>query len=121
LKNVRVVMSDETFERLKAKAREAGNLGIAAYLLSQVHEQTHDAEVHIIVRRAEMRALNRAPEDGPFLLKKLFKTEDWEKFTKPAKLAAGKEFFARVEAGLIAGIALGEKNSSNHQTYVREE
>jgi hypothetical protein len=119
MKNVRVVMSDETFNRLKLKAKTAGCPGIGAYLLKVAGELTHDAEAHGIARLAERRARALPIGSEPFILKKLFSKDEWEGYSKPARIAAGKEFFAGVECGLTDGVEVGGKTGSNHQTYVR--
>ncbi len=121
MRNLRVVMSDESYSRLLTKARAAGSPGIGAYLLKLAGELTHDAEAHSIARRAEKRALKLDPDGDPFILKKLFTKDEWEGFSKPARIAAGKEFFAGVDAGLVPGLETGDKTGSNHQTYLRVE
>ncbi|WP_082771762.1 DUF1413 domain-containing protein [Janthinobacterium agaricidamnosum] len=119
MKNVRVVMSDEAYERLKLKAKTSGCPGIGAYLLSKVGELTYDAEAHSIARLAERRARARPIDGEPFILKKLFSKDEWAGYSKPARIAAGKEFFASVECGLLEGVVEGGKTGSNHQTYQR--
>ena len=119
MKNVRVVMSEESYARLLAKSRAAGCPGIGAYLLKKAGELTHDAEAHSIARKAEKIALRRAVGSEPFILKKLFSKDDWDGFSKPGRIAAGKEFYAGVSSGLVPGLEVGEKTGSNHQTYLR--
>ena len=112
-------MEDETFVRLQVEARQAGYPGISSYLLSKVDGLTTDAEAHDIVKRAEKLAIKKSIDDVPFTLKSLFDKERWNAYSKPARIAAGKLFFASVEAGFVSGIREGEKSGANHQTYVR--
>lgn len=118
MKNVRMTMSDEAFDRLKKEAKEAGFPGISSYALSKLDALTDDAEAVDIVKQARYRAI-RSPSIGkPFKLRNLFEKESWESFSKPARIAAGRLFFENVTDG-ISGIKIGGKTSANHQTYIR--
>lgn len=118
MKNVRITMSDDAFDQLKNKAKEAGFPGISSYVLSKFKLLNDDAEAADIVKKARYKAI-RFPSIGkPFKLKDLFEKESWESFSKPARIAAGRLFFENVTDG-ISGIKTGGKTSANHQTYIR--
>lgn len=112
-------MADETYDRLRVEARQAGYPGIGSYLLSKVNGLTTDAEAHDIVKRAEKLAIRKSLDDGSFTLKSLFSKEQWNAYSKPARIAAGKLFFAEVEVGFVPGVQVSEKSGANHQTYIR--
>jgi hypothetical protein len=114
-------MSEDIFERLKQEAKKAGKPGIGAYLLSKVGGLTNEAEAHSIVRLATGKATRWSKHKGPFILKKLFAPVEWDGFSKPARIAAGKEFYAAVDSGQVPGVRIGEKTPSNHQTYERDD
>lgn len=114
-------MSNDTYDRLKVEAREKGYPGIAAYLLSKVDGLTTDAEAHDIVKRAKLYAEQKDVNCDPFTLKGLFPKEIWNAYSKSARIAAGRMFFAEVEVGFIEGVKEAEKTGSNHQTYTRYE
>ena len=118
MKNVRVTMSDEVFMRLKTEAKKAGYPGISSYLLSKVDGLTTDAEAAEIVKKGRFR-VTRKKLDKPFRLKDLFEKDEWDGFSKAARLASGRMFFEQVKEGGIDGVGVGEKNSTNHQTYIQ--
>ncbi|MES2262109.1 MAG: DUF1413 domain-containing protein [Pseudomonadota bacterium] len=121
MKNVRVTMADDTYDRLRVEAKSAGYPGISSYLLSKVNGLTTDAEAHDILKHAESK-VKRLPVDGDaFTLKSLFTKDAWNGYSKPARISAGKLFFAGVSCGLTPGVTEGVKTGSNHQTYLRTE
>lgn len=117
MKNVRVTMSDEVFERLRLAAKVAGFPGISSYLLSKVDGLTDGAEAEDIVKQA-MAKVKRYPLGKPFRLRDLFLAERWDGFSKAARISAGRRFHETAKAG-TAGLEVAAKTASNHQTYVR--
>jgi hypothetical protein len=63
--------------------------------------------------------VTRKKLDKPFRLKDLFEKDEWDGFSKAARLASGRMFFEQVKEGGIDGVGVGEKNSTNHQTYIQ--
>ncbi|HYC06255.1 MAG TPA: DUF1413 domain-containing protein [Azospirillaceae bacterium] len=118
MKTVRVTMSDEAHTKLQAQAKADGLPGIASLLLKSAGQLTEDAEAANINRTAILRA-KKLPVDSTFRLRDLFPASDWERFSKGARLRAGREFVADVRAKLVQGVRYKEKTQQNHHVYVR--
>ena len=119
MKTVRVAISDENFTALSAKAKVLGLPGIASLLLKNSGMLNDETEAADIVKKA-IKLARRKEAREEFRLKELFGPEDWDQFSKGARLRAGRQFAAKVlEEGVSLGLAKTGKTSSNHHTYVR--
>jgi len=117
MKTVRVTMSDDAFLNLIAQAKSKGLPGIASLLLSRAGVLTDDAEAADIKKKAFFKA-RKLGVGKEFKLRGLFLKDTWEQFPKAARIRAGRQFFADVQAG-VSGVRPLQKSSSNHQLYVR--
>jgi hypothetical protein len=105
-----------TYARLVAKRKAAGLPSVSALFLEKCGELTERVEATEIVRRA-LPAAKRKDSGSTFRLRDLFPPPQWEKFSKGARLRAGKMFHEEIGSA-VHGIRVGQKSSANHQFYV---
>lgn len=110
---VKVDFDDETYQRLVVERKSEGLPSVQALLLKRAGALTEDAEADEIIRQAVRKAKRR---EGEFSLKQLFLAASWDRFSKGARLRAGRRFYNRVAAA-TDGIAIGRKGPSGHQMY----
>lgn len=102
---------------LLAKKRKAAGLpSISALFLKECGVLTDGSEAGEIVRKA-LRVAKGKDKGFEFRLRDLFKTTDWERFSKGARLRAGRLFFEEIAAA-THGIRAQRKSASNQQVYV---
>ena len=116
---VKTLVDDETYASLVRKRKKAGLPSVSALFLKKCDELTDHHAASEIVRRATKLAAKR-PAGESFKLQHLFPDGQWERFSKGARLRAGRMFKAEVDAA-TSGIRSDRKSSSNHQFYVRAE
>lgn len=112
---IKTSVDDATYAKLVAMRKTAGLPSVSALFLSKCRVLTDQAEATEIVSRAFTRAKKRVGRPD-FRLRDLFPTAEWEKFSKGARLRAGKVFHEKVGAA-VDGIRATRKSSTNHQFY----
>jgi len=113
---VKTHVDDETYAMLVQKRRAAGLPSVSALFLQKCHVLTDAKEAGEIVRRGLKRA--KGKDSGfEFRLRDLFHKNDWEKFSKSARLRAGRLFYEQV-CTTVHGIRALRKSSSNQQIYI---
>ena len=70
-----------------------------------------------IVRQAKRLAM-RMPDNHRFRLRDLFRPSAWVRYSKGARLRAGRLFFNEMAAAR-AGIRPDKKSASGHQFYIK--
>jgi hypothetical protein len=115
MKTIKTVVDDETYAELAKKRRLEGLPSISALLLKKAGALTDADEAREIVTAAFKRA-NGKRSGYEFRLRDLFPDSEWVKFSKGARLRAGRLFYERV-AEATHGIRTLSKTSSNHQRY----
>jgi hypothetical protein len=114
---IKTQVDDNTYRQLVADRKAAGLPSVSALLLKNSNALDEAGEAREIVRKAKYRAGRLRPDDK-FRLKDLFKPNQWEGFSKGARLRAGRLFYEMVSAAKD-GILPGPKSGSGHQTYLR--
>lgn len=113
---IKTDVDDETYALLVKMRQKAGLPSVSALFLKQCNVLTDGSEASEIVRRA-LRTAKGKNKGFEFRLRDLFKTADWERFSKGARLRAGRLFFEEIAAA-THGIRAVRKTSSNQQIYV---
>ena len=113
MKTVKTPMSDETYATLVDMRKAEGVPSIAALFLKKCGLLDDDQEADEIVTKAGRKA-QKLESGTVFTLKSLFPPEQWEMFSKGARLRAGKRFYDHI---LAKGFRDAKKTSSNHQLY----
>ena len=72
-------------------------------------------EANEIARRA-LNAAKRQPPGSEYRLRDLFQQQRWERFSKGARLRAGRMFLEEVGSA-VHGVRATRKSSTNHQYY----
>jgi hypothetical protein len=112
---IKTNVDDATYKTLVSKRKAAGLPSVSALFLLKCGVLTDQAEAGEITRRALSSAKKKA--NGPeFRLRDLFRKNDWDSFSKGARLRAGKMFHEKVAAA-VDGIRATRKSSTNHQYY----
>ena len=114
---VRTTLDQATYKKLVAMRKKHGVPSVSALFLMKTVGLSDEMEADEIVRRAMISAKARKKGDV-FRLRDLFKEDQWERFSKGARLRAGRSFNAKVGVA-VDGIRIGKKSSSNHQLYIR--
>jgi len=112
---VKTPMDERTYERLVAMRKKAGLPSVSALFLKNCGVLDDRAEATEIARRALVLA-KRKPRGVEYRLRDLFLQKTWEKFSKGARLRAGRIFFEQV-ASAVHGVRATRKSSTNHQFY----
>lgn len=112
---IKTRVGDATYAKLVAKRKAAGLPSVSAFLLKAAGVLTDEAEATEIVRLALQRA-KRKSSGSEYLLRDLFPDNRWAKFSKGARLRAGKMFNAEVSTA-IHGVRATRKSSTNYQYY----
>jgi hypothetical protein len=113
---IKTTVDDDTYASLVRKRKKAGVPSVSALFLKQCGELTETKEASEIVKRALRIA--KGKEGGyEFRLRDLFPARQWGKWTKGARLRAGRMFNAEIGTA-IHGIRTNHKSASNHQCYI---
>ncbi len=113
---IKTVVDDATYAVLVKMRRSAGHPSVSALFLKQCAVLTDGSEAEEIVRKALKFAKTR-DKGVEFRLRDLFKKTDWERFSKGARLRAGRLFYVEISAA-THGIRASRKSASNQQMYV---
>lgn len=113
---IKTRVDDRTYKRLVAKRKKAGLPSVSALFLRETGESNDRAEAAEIARVALARA-KKKPSGTEYLLRGLFSASGWGKFSKGARLSAGKMFHAEI-ASAVHGIRATRKSSTHHQFYL---
>jgi hypothetical protein len=114
---IRTSVDSDTYAKLVKARKEAGVPSVSAYFLRKCGVLDDSMEAEEIVRRAKARAINK-PSQFRFRLRDLFPPNEWESFSKGARLRAGRLFFDEMSAARD-GIRPERKSSSGHQFYIK--
>ena len=115
MKTVKVRLEDDDYAKLVHLRKREGLPTVAALFLDRCGVLDDQQTAAEIVRRALQRAKDRSDGDT-YLLSELFKKREWTKFSKGARLRAGKTF-NEVVSQATDGIRAANKTSSGHQVY----
>jgi Domain of unknown function (DUF1413) len=116
MRTIKTQVDDATYATLVTKRKAAGLPSVSALFLRECGVLTDHVEASAIARRALTRA-KKKPGGIEYRLGDLFPPQEWQKFSKGARLRAGKMFHAEVGAA-VHGIRATRKSSSNHQYYM---
>lgn len=114
---VRTTLDAATYKRLVAMRKREGVPSVSALFLKKTVGLSEQMEADEIVRQA-LNAAKAREKGEQFRLRDLFLEARWERFSKGARLRAGRAFNAKVGMA-VDGIRIGKKTASNHQLYVR--
>ena len=114
---IKTKLDEATYASLVRRRKAAGLPSVSALFLRNCGVLTDQSEASQIVDRALARAKER-PRESKFRLRNLFDDQQWRKFSKSARLRAGKIFLDEFGSA-IHGIRAAHKSSSNHQFYIR--
>lgn len=114
MKTVKTPMTEDTYSKLVAMRKAEGVPSVAALFLKKCGVLDDAQEADEIVGKAAKKA-EKLKGGTTFTLKSLFPPEQWEMFSKGARLRAGKRFYDHITAK--TGFSDGGKSSSNHQRY----
>ena len=92
---VKTKLDDESYATLVRERKRLGLPSVSALFLAKFGLLTDEMEASEIVRRAVMLA-KKKPRGTEFRLRDLFNQPQWDKFSKGARLRAGKMFFDRI-------------------------
>lgn len=115
MKTIKTAVDDTVYAKLARKRRSEGLPSISALFLKECGVLSDRSEAREIVEKALIRA-RKKPSGYEFRLRDLFPSTQWDRFSKGARLSAGRRFFDRV-AEATHGIRTLPKTSSNHQRY----
>jgi hypothetical protein len=115
MKTIKTKVNDETYSQLVSKRRSEGLPSVSALFLKMCGVLTDDDEAREIVKKARKKISKKAI-GAEFTLRELFGDEQWEGFSKGARLRAGRLFY-EYAAEATHGISVLDKTSSNHQRY----
>lgn len=124
-RNVRIAVSDETYERLTVASKEEGFPGISSYLLHLAGMKSEMSTTVLYARKIVADAISRAnllDIKKDFLLRDLFLPSEWELFPNAVRIRTGALFLREVEGdkGALTGkVQTLGKASNNHQRYIR--
>lgn len=113
---IKTHVDDETYTFLVKQRKKAGLPSVSALFLKQAGALTDGQEAGEIVRRA-LKIAKGKDSGFEFRLRDLFATKDWERFSKGARLRAGRLFYEEIAAA-VHGIRALRKSASNQQIYV---
>lgn len=113
---IKTMLDDEAYASLARMRKREGVPSISALFLKRCGILTDDKEASEIMRRA-LRIARGKPSGFEFRLRDLFPTAQWERWSKGARLRAGRMFFEEI-ATAIHGIRHARKSSSNHHFYI---
>jgi hypothetical protein len=106
----------ETYAKLVLQRKAAGLPSVSALFLQKCGVLTDGKQAGEIVRRSLRNA--KGKDSGfEFRLRDLFPKKDWERFSKGARLRAGRLFYEQVSTA-VHGIRAVRKSPSNQQIYV---
>jgi hypothetical protein len=114
---IKTAVTQATYDALVGMRKKEGLPSVSALFLKKTVGLTDEMEADEIVRRALTAAKARKTGES-FRLRDLFPNRRWEKFSKGARLRAGRAFHART-ATATDGIRIGAKSASNHQLYIK--
>ena len=114
---VRTTMDEATYRKLVADRKAAGLPSVSALFLLKCGVLDDNMAASEIVRKAKVRAAKKADNER-FRLRDLFQTDEWNKYSKGARLRAGRLFFDEMAAA-VDGIRPEKKSSSGHQYYIK--
>ena len=113
---VKTELDDATYAYLVTKRKAAGLPSVSALFLSKCGVLDDGKEAAEIVRLALKRS--KSKDAGfEFRVRDLFPKAQWEKFSKGARLRAGRLFCSEISAA-VHGIRAARKSPSNQQIYV---
>jgi|GEM_PF-4721428 len=119
MKTIKVRVEDNDYSKLVEDRRRAGLPTVAALFLLKCGVLDDQKTAAEIVKQALQRAKKRRSGDT-YLLAELFKKREWAKFSKGARLRAGK-MFNEVVSRAKDGVRAAHKTSSGHQVYTTAE
>src|SRR4051812_11686984 len=96
---IKTRIDDETYAVLVQKRKSAGLPSISALFLQKCDVLTDDKQAGEIVRRS-LRHAKRRDSGFEFRLRDLFDREEWEQFSKGARLRAGRLFYEQISASV---------------------
>jgi hypothetical protein len=105
-----------TYEYLVRQRKAEGLPSVSALFLKKCNALDDRMEASEIVRRAHRRAKRRIGS-SPYRLRDLFSPNEWEGFSKGARLRAGRMFYDKISSA-VDGIRPAQKSPSNHQFYI---
>lgn len=114
---VRTTMDEATYRKLVADRKAAGLPSVSALFLFKCGVLDDNMAASEIVRKAKVRAAKKADNER-FRLRDLFQNDEWNKYSKGARLRAGRLFFDEMAAA-VDGIRPEKKSSSGHQFYIK--
>lgn len=117
---IKTTVDAATYAKLVAMRKKRGVPSVTALFLDLCGLLTDQKEAAEIVKRAFSAAAKRSGQPK-YKLRDLFPKLQWEQYSKPARILAGKMFHAKVEASKVEAsdvrIKIEEKSTSNHQYY----
>ena len=109
--------TDTSTYALLVKMRKAEGLpSVSALFLKKCGVLADKDEANEIVQRG-LKLAKRRTRGKEFRLRDLFDATEWERFSKGARLRAGRLFYEKVCAA-VDGIRATRKSGSNQQMYV---
>jgi hypothetical protein len=113
---IKTKVDDATYQELVRQRKAGGLPSVSALFLSKCGVLNDQKEAMEIVRRA-LAAAKKKSSGSQFQLRELFGQPQWTKFSKGARLRAGKMFYTEIGSA-VHGIRPGGKSPSNHQIYI---
>jgi hypothetical protein len=114
---IRTSVDNDTYAKLVKARKAAGLPSVSALFLQKCNVLDDSMEAAEIVRRAKKLAIEK-PNKARFRLRDLFKSAAWERFSKGARLRAGRLFYDEMSAARD-GIRPDQKSASGHQFYIK--
>jgi Domain of unknown function (DUF1413) len=114
---IKTKIDNISYNKLVLMRKKEGLPSVSALFLEKCGVLTEETEAAEIFRRAVNKS-NTKPSGAIFKLRDLFGREEWERFSKGARLRAGKRFHSQMSLA-TGGIRIGGKSSSGHQLYTK--
>jgi Domain of unknown function (DUF1413) len=113
---IKTTVDDRVYDRLVRERRREGVPSVSALFLKRCGVLTDVKEASEIVKRG-LKIAKRKGSGYEFRLRDLFPARQWGRWTKGARLRAGRMFHEKVGAARD-GIRTSRKSASGHQYYV---
>lgn len=113
---IKTTVDEETYAELVRKRKRAGLPSVSALFLKSSGVLTDQHEANEIVTRA-LKLAKKQESGFEFRLRDLFDDDQWERFSKGARIRAGRMFYDKISAA-THGIRAEGKGWSGHQLYV---
>lgn len=115
-KNLVIVLSDDEYEEIHAKAAEK-NISASKYaydLLFQSADSFESKWTRLLDR------LEKYPRGAEFDVSTIVGAEDWKSYTRGTKLSLARTLSRKIADGTIKGVEINGRSSSNVTIYMKK-